>query len=174
MVTTRAAQDPTGGFSKGAGDAPSQEQDARLVARLRQLVADEGRGRAAEQLGVDRKTVWRMLNSERLIQVMRETLLRLDTEANDSHEGGRDDAGVRELRQQVAPLEDRLQDVEQQLSLVTEGLAELRDSQRTATVQLWTSHCKCTGKAGDLRPTSHLPRDRLAGAASGRRAGLRQ
>ena len=133
MVTTRAAQDPTGRVSKGSGDAASEEQDTRLLARLRQLVADEGRGRAAEQLGVDRKTVWRMLNSERLSPGMRETLLRFDTEANDSHEGGRDEAGVREIRHRIAILEDLLPDVEQQLALVTDALAELRDPQPAAT-----------------------------------------
>ena len=132
MVTTRAAHDPTGGGSKGSGDAASEEQDTRLLARLRQLVADEGRGRAAEQLGVDRKTVWRVLNSERLIPVMRETLLRLDTEASDSDECWREDAGVRELRHRIAILEDLLPDVERQLAQVTEALAELRESHPAA------------------------------------------
>ena len=133
MVTTRAAQGPTGRVSKGSGDAAAEEQDTRLLARLRQLVADEGRGRAAEQLGVDRKTVWRVLNSERLTPVMRETLLRLDTEANGSDDGGRDDAGVRELGHRVAILEGLLPDVERQLAQVGDALAELRESQRAAT-----------------------------------------
>ena len=127
MVTTRAAQDTTGG-------ADESLLDTRLLTRLRQLVTDEGRGRAAEQLGVDRKTVWRVLNSEQLNSVVREALVNLDTRVSDSDEGGRDDAGVRELGHRIAILEDLLPGVEQQLAQVTDALTELRDSQRTATV----------------------------------------
>ncbi len=125
MVTTRAAQDTTG----GADESPL---DTRLLTRLRQLVADEGRGRAAEQLGVDRKTVWRVLNSEQLNPVVREALVNLDTEVSDSDEGGREDAGVRELRHRIAILEDRLPDVERQLAQVGDALAELHESQPAA------------------------------------------
>ena len=112
MVTTRSTQGPIGEGSNDPGRASAEGQDTRLLERLRQLVADEGRGRAVEQLGVDRKTVWRVLNSERLNPVVREALLGLDTEVSDSDEGGRDDAGVRELRHRIAILEDLLPDVE--------------------------------------------------------------
>ena len=125
MVTTRAAQDTTGG-------ADESLLDTRLLTRLRQLVTDEGRGRAAEQLGVDRKTVWRVLNSEQLSPVVREALVNLDTRVSDSDEGGRDDAGVRELRHRIAILEDRLPDVERQLAQVGDALAERHESQPAA------------------------------------------
>ncbi len=155
MVTTRAAQDPTGGISKDSGDAAAEEQDTRLVARLRQLVADEGRGRAAEHLGVDRKTVWQVLNSQRLNPVVREALLGLDAEVSDSDEGGHDDAGVRELRHRIAILEDLLPDVERQLAQVGDALAELRDS-RQAAAHVSTPAPAATSGSQAI-PTTYIP-----------------
>ena len=46
--------------------ARSPEREERLMALLRDLVEEAGRGKAAEQLGVDRKTLWRCLRSGRL------------------------------------------------------------------------------------------------------------
>ena len=143
MVTTRAAQDTTG----GADESPL---DTRLLTRLRQLVADEGRGRAAEQLGVDRKTVWRVLNSEQLNPVVREALVNLDTRVSDSDEGGRDDAGVRELGHRIAILEDLLPDMERQLAQVGDALAELRDSEPAAVTPIPASP--------QAIPTTYVPR----------------
>ena len=156
MVTTRAGPDPTGRVSKGSGDAAAEEQDTRLLARLRKLVADKGRGCAAEQLGVDRKTVWQVLNSERLTPVMRETLLRLDTEANDSDECWREDAGVRELRHRIAILEDLLPDVERQLAQVGDALAELRDSRQAAPHVSTPAPAATSGS--QAIPTTYVPR----------------
>ncbi len=150
MVTTRAAQGPTGRVSKGSGRATSEQQDTRLLARLQQLVADEGRGRAAEQLGVDRKTVWRVLNSEQLNPVVREALVNLDTRVSDSDEGDHDDAGVRELGHRIAILEDLLPDVERQLAQVGDALAELRESQPAAVTPAPASP--------QAIPTTYVPR----------------
>ena len=148
MVTTRAAQDPTG----GADESPL---DTRLLTRLRQLVADEGRGRAAEQLGVDRKTVWRVLNSVQLTPVVREALVILDTRVSESDEGGRDDAGVRELGHRIAILEDLLPDVERQLAQVGDALAELRDS-RQAAAHVSTPAPAATSGSQAI-PTTYIP-----------------
>ena len=155
MVTTRAAHDPTGGGSKGSGDAASEEQDTRLLARLRQLVADEGRGRAADQLGVDRKTIWQVLNSQRLNPVVREALLGLDAEVSDSDEGGHDDVVVGELRHRIAILEDLLPDVERQLALATDALAEVRGSQQAAALAPTPVPPAASPQA---KPTAYVPR----------------
>ena len=149
MVTTRAAQDATG----GADESPL---GTRLLARLRQLVADEGRGRAADQLGVDRKTVWRVLNSVQLNPVVREALVNLNARVSDSDEGGRDDAGVRELGHRIAILEDLLPDVERQLAQVGDALAELRDS-RQAAAHVSTPAPAATSGSQAI-PTTYVPR----------------
>ena len=153
MVATRSTQGPTGGGSYEPGRASAEEQDARLLVRLRQLVADEGRGRAAEQLGVGRKTVWRVLNSEQLNPLVREALVNLDTRVSDSDEGGRDDAGVRELGHRIAILEGHLPDVELQLALVADALAELRESQRAVPPTPGPAD-----KSPQAIPTTYVPR----------------
>ena len=157
-MTTRVGPDPTGRVGKGSGDAGSEEQDTRLLARLRQLVADEGRGRAAEHLGVERKTVWRVLNSEQLTPVVREALVNLDTRVSDSDEGGHDDAGVRELRHRIAILEDLLPDVEWQLALVANALAELRESQPAAAVASTPDTPAPPAASPQAKPATYVPR----------------
>ena len=150
MVTTRAAQDATG----GADESPL---GTRLLARLRQLVADEGRGRAADQLGVDRKTVWRVLNSVQLTPVVREALVILDTRVSESDEGGHDDSGVRELGHRVAILEDLLPDVERQLAQVGDALAELRDSQQAAVVASTPDTPAPAAASPQAEPATYVP-----------------
>ena len=77
------------------------ERETQLLALLRNLVEDLGRGRAAEELGVDRKTLWRCLRSRRLTTRLAGAL------------EGRLPAAERtasaQLRERVAVLERRLE-----------------------------------------------------------------
>ena len=54
----------------------SQERETQLLALLRNLVEDMGRGKAAEDLGVDRKTLWRGMRDGALTPRLAEALER--------------------------------------------------------------------------------------------------
>ena len=97
----------------GPGDgAPCLEslRELRLRAMLNDLVHDLGPVKAAEQLGIDRKTLWRSEGagqmSERLVEALERLLLE------------RAVAAVEEDRGRVGALEDRGSDLERQLASV--------------------------------------------------------
>ena len=52
------------------------DREAQLMALLHDLVEDTGHGKAAEELGVDRKTLWRSMNGGRLSPRLAEALER--------------------------------------------------------------------------------------------------
>ena len=94
----------------GPGDgAPSLEslRELRLGALLRDLVNDLGPGKAAEQFGVDRKTLWRWQKSAVLPPRLAETLERMLLERAVAA-AGQDGERVRALEERVAGLERQL------------------------------------------------------------------
>ena len=94
----------------GPGDGtPSLEslRELRLGALLRDLVNDLGPGKAAEQFGVDRKTLWRWQKSAVLPPRLAETLERMLLERAVSA-AGQDRERVRALEERVADLERQL------------------------------------------------------------------
>ena len=97
----------------GPGDgAPSLEslRELRLRALLNDLVNDLGPVKAAEQLGIDRKTLWRSEGAGEMSLRLTEALERLLLE--------RAVAAVEEDRGRVGALEDRGSDLERQLASV--------------------------------------------------------
>ena len=95
----------------GPGDGtPSLEslRELRLGALLRDLVNDLGPGKAAEQFGVDRKTLWRWQKSAVLPPRLAETLERMLLE--------RAVAAAGQDRERVRALEERVADLERQLA----------------------------------------------------------
>ncbi len=134
---------------------PDVERDERLVAVLQDLIARDGRDAVASQLGVSERTLRRALSTGQMssslakklepladgadglqLDLLKRQLSTLESRIAELEREGDGQAAVEDdegLREQVVSLENRLQDVEQQLALVTEGLAELRESQRAAT-----------------------------------------
>ena len=55
---------------------PERLRELRLTGLLHDLVEEHGRGKAAEELGVDRKTLWRCMNSGKLTPTLAEALER--------------------------------------------------------------------------------------------------
>ena len=97
----------------GPGDGtPSLEslRELRLRALLNDLVHDLGLVKAAEQLGIDRKTLWRSEGAGEMSLRLTEALERLLLE--------RAVAAVKEDRGRVGALEDRGSDLERQLASV--------------------------------------------------------
>ena len=81
--------------------ATSPEREERLMAVLRDLVEEAGRGKAAEQLGIDRKTLWRCLRSGRLTPRLAGALERRLPAAERT--------ATAQLRERVAVLERRVE-----------------------------------------------------------------
>ena len=151
---------------------PDVERDERLVGVLQDLIARDGRGTVASQLGVSERTLRRALSTgqfssrlakklepladgandvqldllKRQVSVLESRIAELEREAN-APAALEDDEG---LSEHVASLEARLQDVEQHLTLVAEGLAELRESQQAAVTSAPASP--------QATPTTYLPR----------------
>ena len=84
--------------------------ELRLRALLNDLVKDLGQARAAEELGIDRKTLWRSEGagrmSERLVEALERMLLQ------------RAVAAMEEDRETVRALEERVSELEGQLAAV--------------------------------------------------------
>ena len=57
-------------------ETTEREGEQALLANLRELIDEAGHGAAARQLGVDRKTLWRVLDSGRLTPRVRQALER--------------------------------------------------------------------------------------------------
>ena len=100
----------------GPGDgSPRIERlhELRLRALLHDLVNDLGPGKAAEQFGVDRKTLWRWQRAVELPPRLAETLERMLLERAVSAAG--------QDRERVRALEERVAGLEQQLALASAG-----------------------------------------------------
>ena len=100
-------------------DGPDHEamREIRLVGFLRELVRVEGRMEAAQLLGVNYRTLVRAEESGEMTGRMRDALGRLL--------GAGDDAEAARMREQIAALEARVEDIARD---VESGLAAIRDS----------------------------------------------
>ena len=97
----------TGGGKPDAG----AEREQRLMALLRGVVAEQGRLEAADLLGVNYKTVKRVVESGRLTPHVRDALERLQ-----ASRGGR---GGEERAERVGTLERRIGELEAELAALT-------------------------------------------------------
>ena len=88
-------------------EARSPEREEWLMTSLRDLVEEAGPGKAAEQLGVDRKTLWRCLRSGRLTPRLAGAL--------DGRLPAAERTATAQLRERVAVLERRLEEQAKQL-----------------------------------------------------------
>ena len=152
--------------------SPDLKRDDQLVDVLQDLIARDGRDAVASQLGVSERTLRRALSTgqfssrlaktlepladganevqldllKRQVSALESRIAELEREAKGPAAVG-SDAG---LREQVVSLETRLQDVEQQLVLVGDALAELRDSEPAAVTP--------TPASPQAIPTTYVPR----------------
>ena len=152
--------------------SPDLERDERLVGVLQDFIARDGRDAVASRLGVSERTLRRALSTgqlssglvkklepladgandvqldllKRQVSALESRIAELEQEAN-GPEVVEDDEG---LREQVGALEDRLHDVVRQLALVTDALAELRDSEPAAVTPAPASP--------QAIPTTYVPR----------------
>ena len=156
--------------------SPDVERDEQLVGVLQDLVARDGRDSVASQLGVSERTLRRALSTGQLssrlakklepladgadrlqFDLLKRQVSALESRIAELERGANGPAAVEDdegLKEQVVSLEDRLQDVEQQLTLVTEGLAELCESRPPATAP--TPAPPAASPQG--KPATYIPR----------------
>ena len=135
--------------------ARSPEREERLMAVLRDLVEEAGRGKAAEQLGVDRKTLWRCLRSGRLTPRLAGALERRLPAAERT--------ATAQLRERGAVLERRLEAQAEELHAdvdsLRSGVEALGRAQAEALAQ-WErrlARIEADRTAGDGTPSASPP-----------------
>ena len=101
-------------------ETTEQEGEQLLLANLRDLIDEAGHGGAARQLGVDRKTLWRVLDSGRLTPLVTEALER---------RGANPEAARR--RSRLDALERRTEMLDKDVEGLDEAVEALRDDFRT-------------------------------------------
>lgn len=103
-----------------AGAEPENERDAVLLELLQSLANEHGKGRAAERLGVDRKTLSQGLGRKRLTPRLRSAL---EAEQLATQQAAADDLQARVERLEAALQELRLQSADDMQSLRTQLVA---------------------------------------------------
>ena len=93
-----------------------REAEQALLESLRELIDEAGHGGAAQQLGVDRKTLWRALDSGRLTPRVRQALER---------RGANPEAARR--RSRLDALDRRTEMLEKDVEALAEAVEALRD-----------------------------------------------
>ena len=101
-------------------ETPEGEREQELLANLRDLIDEAGQGGAARQLGVDRKTLWRVLDSGRLTPLVTEALERRGANPEAARRRGRLDA-----------LERTTKALDRDVEGLDEAVEALRDEFRT-------------------------------------------
>ena len=133
-------------------ETPEREQ--ALLEHLRDLIDEAGRGGAARQLGVDRKTLWRVLDSGRLTPMVTKALER---------RGANPEAARR--RSRLDALERRTEALDKDVEGLDEGLEALRDEFKTLAdlqaeaLRAWERRLSAveSGQAGRTAPASASP-----------------
>ncbi|MYH68533.1 MAG: hypothetical protein F4152_08350 [Dehalococcoidia bacterium] len=101
-------------------ETPEREREQALLEHLRDLIDEAGQGGAARQLGVDRKTLWRALDSGRLTPTVTKALER---------RGANPEAARR--RSRLGALERRTEALDKDVEGLDEAVEALREEFRT-------------------------------------------
>ncbi|MYE71128.1 MAG: hypothetical protein F4081_02335 [Dehalococcoidia bacterium] len=101
-------------------ETPEREREQALLEHLRDLIDEAGQGGAARQLGVDRKTLWRALDSGRLTPTVTKALER---------RGANPEAARR--RSRLDALERRTEALDKDVEGLDETVEALREEFRT-------------------------------------------
>jgi len=128
--------------SNDAQSSDVKAEDTPLLRLLRALTEEHGRGKAADRLGVDRKTIWRALDAGRLTPRLRDALEQEQAAA------AREATGSDQLELRLESLERRLQDVEQRLARGLSGVGEELAGLRERVERLGWSHTETSESLG--------------------------
>ena len=145
-------------------ETTEREREQTLLATLRDLIDEEGHGGAARQLGVDRKTLWRVLDSGRLTPLVTKALERRGA----NPEAARRRSRMDELERQTKALDDDVEGLDEAVDALRNELWTLGKVQAEA-LQAWERRLSAVESrlAGGTAPTTEPPAaGRGDGAAS--------
>ncbi len=109
-------------------ETPGVEREQELLANLRDLIDEAGQGGAARQLGVDRKTLWRVLDSGRLTPLVTQALERRGANPEAARRRSRLDA----LERKTKALDDEVEALDKTVDELREEFRTLADLQAEA------------------------------------------
>ncbi|MCY3881239.1 MAG: hypothetical protein OXG61_03875 [Chloroflexi bacterium] len=141
-------------------DTPEREREQALLENLRDLIDEAGQGGAARQLGVDRKTLWRVLDSGRLTPTVTRALERRGSNPEAARRRSRLDA----LERRTEGLDKDVEGLDEAVEALREEFRTLADLQAEA-LRAWERRLSAVesrlgaGTARELEPPATGPGD---------------
>lgn len=135
-------------------ETTEREGEQALMANLRDLIDEAGHGGAARQLGVDRKTLWRVLDSGRLTPLVTKALERRGANPEAARRRSRVDA----LERRTKALDDDVEGLDEAVDALRNELWSLGKLQAEA-LQAWERRLSVVESrlAGGTAPTTEPP-----------------
>lgn len=116
------------GVTMNGNETAEREPEQVLLASLRELIDEAGHGEAARQLGVDRKTLWRVLDQGRLTPRVRQALERRGANPEAARRRGRLDV----LERRTEMLDKDVEALAEAVEALREEFGRLADLQAEA------------------------------------------
>ena len=135
-------------------ETTEREGEQALLANLRDLIDEAGHGGAARQLGVDRKTLWRVLDSGRLTPLVTKALERRGANPEAARRRSRVDA----LERKTKALDDDVEGLDEAVDALRNELWSLGKLQADA-LQAWERRLSAVESrlSGGTAPTTEPP-----------------
>ena len=135
-------------------ETTEREGEQALLANLRDLIDEAGHGGAARQLGVDRKTLWRVLDSGRLTPLVTKALERRGANPEAARRRSRVDA----LERKTKALDDDVEGLDEAVDSLRNELWSLGKLQADA-LQAWERRLSAVESrlAGGTTPATEPP-----------------
>ena len=115
-------------WAMDGNETTERQGEQALLANLRDLIDEAGHGGAARQLGVDRKTLWRVLDSGRLTPLVRKALERRGANPEAARRRSRLDA----LERKTKALDDDVEALDKTVEALRDEFRTLADLQAEA------------------------------------------
>ena len=120
------------GVTVNGNETAEREPEQVLLASLRELIDEAGHGEAARQLGVDRKTLWRVLDQGRLTPRVRQALERRGANPEAARRRGRLDV----LERRTEMFDKDVEALAEAVEALREQFGRLADLQ-AETLRAW-------------------------------------
>ena len=141
-------------FAMDGNETTEREGEKALLADLRDLIDEAGHGGAARQLGVDRKTLWRVLDSGRLTPLVAKALERRGANPEAARRRSRLDA----LERKTKALDDEVEALDKAVEALRDEFWSLGKLQAEA-LQAWERRLSAveSQQSGGTAPATEPP-----------------